>query len=126
MSVKVAQVCPTLCHPLDYKDHRILGQNTEVGSLSLLQGIFPTLELNPGLPHCRWIFYQLNHKGCPRILESVAYPFSRRSSQPRNQTGVSCPAGGFFTSCALHYPLSILLSYHGRTNRMAPSLSLKF
>ena len=36
------------------------GQNTEVGSLSLLQGIFPTLESNPGLPHCRWILYQLS------------------------------------------------------------------
>ena len=39
------------------------GQNTGVGSLSLLQGIFPTQESNPGLPHCRWILYQLSHKG---------------------------------------------------------------
>ena len=39
------------------------GQNTGVGSLSLLQGIFPTQESNPGLPHCRQILYQLNHKG---------------------------------------------------------------
>ena len=31
-----------------------------------------------------------------RILEGVAFPFSRGSSQPRNQTGVSCIAGGFF------------------------------
>ena len=31
------------------------GQNTGVGSWSLLQGIFPTQGLNPGLPHCRWI-----------------------------------------------------------------------
>ena len=31
------------------------GQNTGVGSLSLLQGIFPTQGSNPGLPHCRWI-----------------------------------------------------------------------
>ena len=35
-----------------------------------------------------------------RILEWVAYPFSRGSSQPRDQTGVSCTAGGFFTSSA--------------------------
>ena len=33
------------------------GQNTGVGSLSLLQGVFPTQGLNPGLPHCRWILY---------------------------------------------------------------------
>ena len=45
------------------------GQNTGVGSLSLLQGIFPTQGQNPGLPHCVWILYQLSHKGSPRILE---------------------------------------------------------
>ena len=37
------------------------GQNTGVGSLSLLQGVFPTQGLNPGLLHCRWILYQLSH-----------------------------------------------------------------
>ena len=52
---------------------------TGVGSLSLLQRIFPTQELNPGLPHCGQILYQLNHKGSSRILEWVAYPFSRGS-----------------------------------------------
>ena len=40
-----------------------LGQRTGVGSLSLLQGIFPTQGPNPGLPHYRWILYQLSHKG---------------------------------------------------------------
>ena len=58
-----------------------LGQNTGVGSCSLLQGISPTQGLNPGLPHCRWILYQLSHKGSPRILEWVAYPFSSGSSR---------------------------------------------
>ena len=56
------------------------GQDTGVGSLSLLQGIFPTQGSNPGLPHCRRILYQLSHQGSPRILEWVAYPFSRGSS----------------------------------------------
>ena len=74
------------------------GQNTGVGSLSLLQEIFPTQGLNPGLLHCRQILYQLSHKGSPRILEWVACPFSRESSQPRNWTEVSCIAGGFFTN----------------------------
>ena len=77
------------------------GQNTGVGSLSLLQGIFPTQGSNPGLPHYRWILYQLSHQGSPRILEWVAYPFSSRSSQPRNRTGVSCIAGRFFTNWAI-------------------------
>ena len=39
------------------------GQNSGVGSLSLLQEIFPTQGPNPGLPHCRWIVYQLSYKG---------------------------------------------------------------
>ena len=74
------------------------GQNTGVGGLSFLQGIFPTQESNTGLLLCRRILYQLSHKGSPRILEWVAYPISRRSSWPRNRTGVSCIAGRFFTN----------------------------
>ena len=83
-----------------YSPWNSLGQNTGVGRLSLLQGIFPTQGLNPGLLHCRQILYQLRHKGSPRILEKLAYSFSRRSSGLRNQTGVSCIAGGFFTNWA--------------------------
>ena len=60
------------------------GQNTGVSSLSLLQGIFPTQGLSPGLLQCRWILYQLSYQGSPRLLVSVAYPFSRGLSQPRN------------------------------------------
>ena len=45
------------------------GQNTRVGSLSLLQGIFPTQGSNPGLPHCGQILYQLSHKGSPVIMK---------------------------------------------------------
>ena len=61
--------------------------NTGVGSLSLLQRIFPTQGSNPGLLHCGWILYQLSHKSSLRILEWVAYPFSSGSSEPRNWTG---------------------------------------
>ena len=71
------------------------------GSFPFSRGIFPTQGLNPGLLHCRHILYQLSHKGSPRILEWVTYPFSRGSSQPRNQTWVSCIAGGFFTNWAI-------------------------
>ena len=41
------------------------GQNTGVGILSLLRGIFPTQVLNWGLLHCRRILYQLSHQGSP-------------------------------------------------------------
>ena len=78
-------------------------KNTGMGSLSLLQQIFPTQESNPGLLPCRQILYQLSHQGSPRILEWVAYPFSCVSSQPRNRTEVSCIAGGFFTSFKVVY-----------------------
>ena len=76
------------------------GQNTGVGSHSLLQGIFPTQGSNTGLPHWRWILHQLSHQGSSGILEWVAYPFSSGSSQPRNWTGVSCIEGRFFTNWA--------------------------
>ena len=67
VKLKVAQSCLTLCNPMDYSPWNSPGQNTGVGSLFLLQGIFPTQGLNPGLLHCRQILYQLSHKGSPYI-----------------------------------------------------------
>ena len=64
MKVKVAQLCPTFCNPMDSPQNS-LGQNTEVGSLSLLQGIFPTQDLNQGLLYCGQILYQLRNQGSP-------------------------------------------------------------
>ena len=100
-----SESCSVVSNPLRphrlYRSWNSLGQNTGVGSLSLLQGIFPTQGSNPGLPHCRWILYQMSYKGNPRILERVAYPFSNRSSGPRNQTWVFCIAGRFFTNWAI-------------------------
>ena len=98
VKAKVAQLCPTLCNPMDYTVWNSPAQHVGAGSLSLLQGIFSTQELNQGLPPCRQILYQLSHKPSPRILEWVFYPFSSGSSQPRNQTRVSCIAGRFFTN----------------------------
>ena len=101
------------------------GKNTGVGCHFLLQDIFPTQGWRPGLQHCRLILYHLSHQGSPkvkekvtqlcltlcdpmdyivhgifqaRIVEWVAVPFSRTSSQPRYQTHVSSIAGRFFTS----------------------------
>ena len=110
VKVKVTQLSNSL-QPHGNSPWNSLGQNTGVSSLSLLQGIFPNQWLNPGLPHRKWILglnpglphyrqilYQLSHKGSPRILEWVTYPFSRGFSQPSNRTGVSCIVGGWFTS----------------------------
>ena len=96
--VKVTQSCPTLWTHGLYSPWNSPGQNTGVGSFSLLPGISPTQGSNPGLPHCRWILYQLSHKWNLRILEWVANPFASRCSQSRNRARVSCIAGGFFTS----------------------------
>ena len=69
-----------------YSPWNSLGQNTGVGRLSLLPGFFPSQGSKPGLLCCTQILYQLSHQGSPRILEWVAYPFSSKSSQPRNRT----------------------------------------
>ena len=69
--MKVAQLCLTLCDPKEYTVPGILHFN------SILHGILQA-----------------------RILEWVAFPFSRGSSQPRDRTQVSCIAGRFFTSWA--------------------------
>ena len=99
MKMKLTQLCPNLCNPMDYTVHGILlarilewvavpfsrgssqprspilqvdslpaeplgkSKNTGVGSLSHLQQISPTQELNWGLLHCGWILYQLSYQG---------------------------------------------------------------
>ena len=103
----VAQSCLTLCDAMDHSPPGSSvhgdspGKNTGMDCHALLQGIFPTQGSNPNLLHCSQILYHLNHLESPRILEWVTYPFSWGSSWPRNQTGVSCIAGGFFTSWAI-------------------------
>ena len=76
------------------------GKKTGVGCHTLLQRIFPIHGLNPDLLHCRRILYCLNHQGSPWILEWIACPFSRESSQPRNWTRVFLIVGRFFTTWA--------------------------
>ena len=64
-----------------YSSWNSLGQNTGVGSLSLLQRIFPTQGSNPGLLHCRWILSQLNHKGSIFTYFIRHFPISETYSQ---------------------------------------------
>ena len=64
-----AQSCPTLCDPKDDSPPgssvhgNSPGRNTGVGCHTLLQGIFLTQGLNPGLPRGRQILYHLSHQG---------------------------------------------------------------
>ena len=62
-------------------------KNTGLGCYALLQGILATQGLYPGLPHFREILYYLSHQGSPRILEWVAYPFSRDLPNPGIKPG---------------------------------------
>ena len=71
----VSQLCRTLCNPMYYSPPGSSvhgdspGRNTGKGCHALLQWIFPTPGLNPGLLNCRQILYHLGHQGSPRILE---------------------------------------------------------
>ena len=107
-----------------YSPWNSLGQNTGVGSCSLLQGIFPTQGSNLGLLHCRQSLYQLNLKGSPGILEWVAYPFSSRSSRPRNWTRVSSIAGGFFTNWAIREAIITVTAVYWMPDMCQPSCIL--
>ena len=88
----------TLCDPMDYTFHGILQARTLEWVAIPSPGDLPNPGVKPRSPTFQADFYQLSHRGSPRILEWVVYPFSRGSSRPRNQTRVSCIAGGFFAN----------------------------
>ena len=75
----VTQLCLALCDPMDYSPPGSTvhgdspGKNTGMGCHALLQGIFPTQESNPDLPHCRQIFYCLSHQGSPYRYIYITY-----------------------------------------------------
>ena len=91
--VKVSQLCLTLCDPMDYiQSMDSPGQNTGVGSLSFLHGIFPTQGLNPGLLHCRWILYQLSqawHAIIHRVTQSQAQLKQLRTAHVSHSSSLS-------------------------------------
>ena len=77
MKVKVTELFPMICDPMDNRVHRILQARILEWVPFPSPGDLPNQGSNPGLLHCRQNLYQLSHKGSPRILEWVAYPFSR-------------------------------------------------
>ena len=74
-----AQSCLILCDPMDYSPPgssvhwNSPGKNTGMGCHALLQGIFPTQGLNPGLLHCRRILYHLSHPVNYSVLCVIKY-----------------------------------------------------
>ena len=81
------------------------GQNIGVGSLSLLQGIFPTQGLNPDLPQLQADSLPAEPQQKPKNTGWVAHPFSSGSSWPRVRTRVSYFADRFFTNWAIRKPI---------------------
>ena len=76
------------------------GQNTGGGSLFLLQGVFPTQGLNSGVPHCRWILYQLSHKGTQ--VQPVNKSLILSSNNPQSCYLGSYQAPGIWSSLPRH------------------------
>ena len=105
MGVKVTQSCPTLCVLMDSTIHEILCTRV----LEWVAFPFSSDLPNPGIELRSPILWAdslpAEPPGKPRNTGVVAYPFSSGSSWPRNQTGVSCIAGRFFTNWAIREAL---------------------
>ena len=70
-----------------------------VGSLHQITKVYVKVKVTQSCPTlCNHMDYTVHGILQARILEWVAFPFSRGSSQPRDRTQVSCIAGRFFTS----------------------------
>ena len=100
----VSQLCPALCYPMDCSPpgspvhgilHGIHLQNSGVGCHALLQGIFPTQELNPGLLHSRWILYHLSHQGSPFYVYAPSKLGLLSKGENIQQGSKSCPKSEF-------------------------------
>ena len=73
---EVAQSCPTLCDPMDCSllhPWDFPGKNTGVDCHFLLQEIFLTQGLNPGVLHCRQTLYPLSHQGILQVEEYILW-----------------------------------------------------
>ena len=87
--VKVTQLCPTLCDPMEYKSMEFSRPEYWSGLLFPSPRDLPNPGIEPRSAALQADSLPAESPGKPRILEWVAYPFSRGSSQPWNQTGVT-------------------------------------
>ena len=110
--VKESESCSVVSD--SWQPHRLCspwnspGQNAGVGSLSLLQEIFPTQRSNPDLPHCRQILYQLSHQRSPVCSckkWKKCLPVVQRSSHSTASTKIchnSSPCFSFYGCLMFH------------------------
>ena len=100
----VAQLCPTLCNPRDCSPRGSSvhggspGRNTGVGFHVLLQGIFPTQELDPGLPHCKRILYYVSHQGTVGLPPALKHLFSSTKDSAPARSGYPYTKWGIIVS----------------------------
>ena len=125
----VAQSCLTLFDPMDCSPpgssvHGILQARILewVAMPPHPPGDLPNLGIEPRSPTLQVVLYCLSHQGSPRILEWVAYPFSRGSSQPRNWTGMYCITGGFFYQVSYQGSPNFCFVGFRQVSRMVASL----
>ena len=90
-------------------------------------GDLPNPGIEPMSPTLQVDSLPAESQGSPRILEWVTYAFSRGSSPLRNQTGVSCTAGGFFTNSAFRepYKLYYFILWLGSLQMVIAAMKLK-
>ena len=100
----VIQSRPTLCDPMDCSPPGSSvhgdspGKNTGVGFYALLQGIFPTQELNPGLLHCRWILLPFEPPRKPKNTGVGSLSLLQGICPTQESNWGHCIPSGFFTS----------------------------
>ena len=103
---KFAQLCLTFCDPMDCSPPGSSvhgdspGKNTGVGCHALLQGNLPNPGTEPTSPALLVDSLPSEPPGKPKNTGVGSLSFLHGTTHPRNQTGASCIAGGFFTSWA--------------------------
>ena len=127
----IAQLCPTLCDPMDCSrpgssvHGDSLGKNTGVGCHALLQGIFPTQGLNPGLPHCKQIIYQLSYQGNPYLLWKPSQVLGGKCHDTMGPLWLG-PPGAFNSQGCLHQASSNIVTLGCPTPALVLTVALEF
>ena len=117
MKVKVAQLCLTLCNPMDYTVHGLLQARILEWLAFPFSTVFSTQGLNPGLPHCRQTLYHLSHH---RSLCYVYFTIIKNNNK-RNEEPSPLPSSKTSPK-AKHIPIKQLVPMPFTTSTWMPSI----
>ena len=107
--VLVAQLCPTLCDPMECSPTRLLcpwnspDKSTEVGSPSILQDIFPTQGPNLVLLHYKQILYCLSHSSIPACLSDESLQLCPTLCDPMDRSPLGSSVHGILQARILEW-----------------------